>query len=43
MNEYFPWKWEYLCLILQSSEGGREDKSVVVSLEVGTIFLLLAM
>ncbi|OAV73957.1 hypothetical protein Barb7_02627 [Bacteroidales bacterium Barb7] len=36
-------KREYLRLILQPSEGGREDKAVIIPLEIGTVMFPLSI
>ena len=34
---------EYLCLVLQTAEGSREDESVVVAFEFATVVVSLGM
>ena len=41
VNEDAAWEWKYLCLVLESAKGGREDESVVVALEFCAVVLSL--
>ena len=38
-----PWQWEYLGLILQSSERCRENEAVIIALELRTVVMTLWM
>ena len=43
MYENTPREREYLCLVLQPPEGGREDQSVVVAFELRPVIMTLGM
>ena len=39
VDEYTTGKREYLGFVLQTAEGGREDKAVIVTLEFRAVFM----
>ena len=36
-------KWEYLSFVLKTTEGGGEDKTVIISFELRSVVMTLGM